>query len=114
MEPSVYIGTQRRANPAEDYSDLLDQPTHISDKKADLDLKVPLPDCHDCNMGQGYGPNHICSRVAPKCVDCGEGTLQWAEGGFVPWHRICDVCGSHWDLHPGWPDGYYQRARFYG
>lgn len=36
----------------------------------------------------------------PICPDCGRGHLQWAEAGYVPWHRICDVCGSHWDLHP--------------
>lgn len=39
----------------------------------------------------------------PICSDCERGHLQWAEAGYVPWHRICDVCGSHWDLHPiGW------------
>lgn len=36
----------------------------------------------------------------PVCPDCGQGHLQWAEAGYVPWHRICDVCGSHWSLHP--------------
>ena len=34
------------------------------------------------------------------CADCGVGPLVWAEAGYVPWHRICSVCGSHWDLHP--------------
>jgi hypothetical protein len=29
---------------------------------------------------------------------CG-GVLRWAELGYRPWHRICDRCGSHWDLH---------------
>jgi hypothetical protein len=29
---------------------------------------------------------------------CG-GILRWAEAGYVPWHRICDRCGSHWELH---------------
>lgn len=38
--------------------------------------------------------------LSPTCTDCGRGTLQWAEAGYVPWHRICDACGSHWDLHP--------------
>lgn len=38
--------------------------------------------------------------MLPVCPDCGTGHLQWAEGGYVPWHRICDTCGSHWDLHP--------------
>jgi hypothetical protein len=36
----------------------------------------------------------------PICLDCQRGRLQWAEAGYVAWHRICDVCGSHWDLHP--------------
>jgi len=36
----------------------------------------------------------------PTCSDCRVGTLQWAEAGYVPWHRICDQCGSRWDLHP--------------
>jgi len=35
-----------------------------------------------------------------RCGDCPAGRLQWAEAGYSPWHRICDVCGSHWDLHP--------------
>jgi hypothetical protein len=35
-----------------------------------------------------------------KCPDCALGKLRWAEAGYVPWHRICDCCGSHWDLHP--------------
>jgi hypothetical protein len=30
---------------------------------------------------------------------CG-GILRWAEAGYVPWHRICDRCGSHWDMYP--------------
>lgn len=30
---------------------------------------------------------------------CG-GIMRWAEAGYVPWHRICDHCGAHWDLHP--------------
>ncbi len=36
----------------------------------------------------------------PVCADCDRGHLQWAEAGYGPWHRICDQCGSHWDLHP--------------
>lgn len=30
---------------------------------------------------------------------CG-GIMRWAEAGYVPWHRICDRCGSHWDMRP--------------
>jgi hypothetical protein len=29
---------------------------------------------------------------------CG-GILRWAEAGYGPWHRICDRCGSHWELN---------------
>ena len=36
----------------------------------------------------------------PLCVDRQVGYLRWAEARFVPWHRICDVWGTHWDLHP--------------
>jgi hypothetical protein len=38
--------------------------------------------------------------LSPRCGDCRTGTLQWAEAGYVPWHRICDGCGAHRDLHP--------------
>ena len=34
------------------------------------------------------------------CTDCGRGALKHAEAGYVPWHRICDVCGSHWYENP--------------
>lgn len=37
--------------------------------------------------------------LQPLC-SCGKGHMIWAEAGYVPWHRICDACGSHWDLHP--------------
>jgi len=37
---------------------------------------------------------------SPRCIDCGWGSLLWAEAGYVAWHRICSHCGSHWDLHP--------------
>jgi len=42
----------------------------------------------------------VSGGIQPVCPDCGHGHLQWAEAGYVPYHRICDVCGSHWDLHP--------------
>lgn len=29
------------------------------------------------------------------CPLC-EGTVRWAEAGFVPGYRICDGCGQHW------------------
>jgi hypothetical protein len=42
----------------------------------------------------------LSGGTEPVCADCGRGHLRWAEAGYVPWHRICDTCGSHWDLHP--------------
>lgn len=34
------------------------------------------------------------------CPDCDGGRLQWAEAGYVPWHRRCARCDSHWEIHP--------------
>lgn len=71
-------GTALRTTPAPDYEALLDQPTEL----------VP-----------GDGAVIVAGGHGPVCADCGLGTLRWAEAGHVPWHRICDRCGSHWDLH---------------
>lgn len=46
------------------------------------------------------GKTFMAGGQEPLCPDCCVGHLRWAEAGYVPWHRICDVCGSHWDLHP--------------
>lgn len=74
---TTYIGTRRAKKPAQDlYS--------IYHREARDDGKTIL----------------WIGDMLPVCADCGTGHLQWAEGGYVPWHRICDVCGSHWDLHP--------------
>lgn len=102
-------GTEVKSSPVKSYSDLLDQEGEYRD---DDGKRVELPHCAACEEHQGYAPSHECPRAAPLCVDCGVGHLQWAEGGYVSWHRICDTCGSHWDLHPG-ESGFYRRARFY-
>lgn len=54
------------------------------------------------------------------CPDCGKAEVRWAEAGYVPGHRICPRCGSHWELNgdldqketekPRW---ILRRARFY-
>jgi len=83
---------------------------------ADDGVRVALP-CAGCEddteslarLGQVI-PHDPCERATPRCVDCGAGRLTWAEGGYVPGHRICGHCGSHWDLDPV---GRYRRARFY-
>jgi hypothetical protein len=33
------------------------------------------------------------------CADCGKGKLRDGAAMFLPHHRICEICGSHWDLH---------------
>jgi hypothetical protein len=30
------------------------------------------------------------------CPCCHDGTIRWAEAGFVPGYRICDGCGRHY------------------
>lgn len=80
MDYTTQRGSQRRQTPADDYADLLDQDTYYAPDDGAIILHVGDP--------------------LPICADCGSGRLQWAEAGYVPWHRICDICGSHWDLHP--------------
>jgi len=36
---------------------------------------------------------------APLCPDCSHGTLKQAHASYSWQHRICDGCGSHWELH---------------
>ncbi len=77
MDYLTYVGSSRRRSPAPDIYAL-------SHREREDDGAVIL------HVGQDE----------PMCRDCGHGRLRWAEAGYVPWHRICDVCGSHWDLHP--------------
>lgn len=74
---------------------------------ADDGKEVAIPECPQCEAGEHP---HLCPNVQPLCDDCHSGHLVWAEAGYVPWHRICNYCGSHWDLYPG---KHYRRARFY-
>lgn len=76
-EHTIRIGTSRRRTPA---PNLYELPTR--ERRDDGAIILHVGD------------------LAPVCSDCGRGHLQWAEAGYVPWHRICDTCGSHWDLHP--------------
>jgi hypothetical protein len=77
---TTYVGTRRIKTPVGSYSELLSIPSR--ERKDDGAVILWAGD------------------FTPLCADCKTGHLQWAEGGYVPWHRICDVCGSHWDLHP--------------
>ncbi len=102
-------GTDKKTAPVESYAELLDQESEYRD---DDGTRVDLI-CDSCDsLSDSHEPHENCDRAVPVCVDRGVGRLMWAEGGYVPWHRICTHCGSHWDLHPG-KEGYYQRARFY-
>lgn len=75
-------GTSRLSTPASSYQELL-----------------RLGERGDEAPDDGAVILHV-GDLEPTCSDCGVGQLQWAEAGYVPWHRICDRCGSHWDLHP--------------
>jgi len=57
--------------------------------------RIPTRDREDDGAVFVLGGDHT-----PICPDCRRGRLLWAEAGYVPWHRICETCGSHWDLHP--------------
>lgn len=77
--------------------------------------KRPAPDIYDIPSRETVDDGSTILHAgdhSPTCADCGVGTLQWAEAGYVPWHRICDVCGSHWDLHPiTWGPARARRAK---
>lgn len=71
-------------SPATDYKTLLDMEY---EERPDDDLIVyTIARDQDCSWNEGVCP-------------CG-GIMRWAEAGYVPWHRICDRCGAHWELHP--------------
>lgn len=79
MSALVRVGVRISPTPMGAYSDLLLQETR--EQQDDGRIILHAGDCQ------------------PICADCEVGRLQWAEAGYVPWHRICDRCGSHWDLH---------------
>jgi hypothetical protein len=81
---TVRYGCRRRKNPAADYNALISLPNKEGSDDGEVILSVTLEE---------WGGE-------PICADCKVGHLRWAEGGYVAFHRICDVCGSHWDLHP--------------
>lgn len=82
----VRIGTTVRAEPVGSYNELLGQPTAYAEDDGAL-----------------AGPWLANGRSGPSWNEgrcpCG-GTLCWAEAGYAPWHRVCDRCGSHWEMRP--------------
>jgi hypothetical protein len=84
MSYQCRYGRSRKKQPATSYEQLLRSPTRVGPDDGTVELSATLEE----NGGQ------------PACRDCKRGKLVWAEAAYVPWHRICDICGSHWDLHP--------------
>ena len=76
MSYHVLIGTRRAKTPANDIYEL------------------PSREAPD------DGKRILAVGDSPLCADCGRGRLEWAEAGYVAYHRICAVCGSHWETHP--------------
>ena len=86
--------------------------TPISNRARDLlHYRCQEDDGKQIECGTESWPDKI------PCPDCGKEFIAWAEDGYVPGHRICHFCGSHWSLEsPRIPGGqwFLQRARFYG
>ena len=40
-------------------------------------------------------PQDTGSKPSITCPICNSGTIRWAEAGYVPAYRICDVCHRH-------------------
>lgn len=83
--PTVRRGTRRSRSPVAGYGALLEIPSRVA---------------RDDGRTLVHAGIEGVDAFLPLCADCHVGRLRWAEAGYVPWHRICDVCGSHWDLHP--------------
>lgn len=83
----VRIGTSRRTRPVGTYEALLRLPSRLAED--DGLIAGPWITVADSAWPWNEGP-----------CPCGRGVMRWAEAGYVAWHRICDVCGSHWEMHP--------------
>jgi ribosomal protein S27E len=57
-----------------------------------LDYEYKPDDGKSVECGTEPWPDHV------KCPDCEQAEVVWAEAGYVPGHRICPGCGSHWEL----------------
>lgn len=84
---------------AKDYTDLVDS-----------DYRYAEDDGLSMVLGQKAWPQDV------QCLDCRSSNIAWAEGCYVPGHRICPNCGSHWELRQprgDEVDWIVRRARFY-
>lgn len=76
----------RKQRKATDYNSLLNM--RSTARPDDGKTVGPWLTTEECKWAWNEGP-----------CPCG-GIMRWAEAGYVAWHRICDACGSRWDLHP--------------
>jgi hypothetical protein len=97
---SVRIGRARRKNPPKSYSELLSLP-----------YRVANDDGKQVECGTRPWPTNVI------CPDCERAIVMWAEACYTPGHRICPLCGSHFELcSPATKGGqwFLRRARFGG
>jgi hypothetical protein len=70
-------------------------------------------ECETCQKSSGalHAIMHACTHSTPRCADCGRGLLRRTSLGTDDGaeRRICDMCGSHFDLFVGRG---YRRARY--
>lgn len=95
-EYMVRIGTERRTNFKNVvYDELVDSPTkYVEDDGLLVKLgKEPWPEA--------------------ECPDCHKCNVLWAEACYVPGHRICPCCGSHFSISCQDEEWILRRARFY-
>lgn len=78
---SVRVGRSRRKHPTKSYKELLSLPYRDADD-----------DGKQVECGLRPWPTNVV------CPDCQKAAVVWAEACYVPGHRICPQCGSHWRL----------------
>lgn len=97
---SVRIGRSRRKHLPKSYDELVSLPYRSTDD-----------DGKQVECGTEPWPDNVI------CPDCEKVVVVWAEACYVPGHRICPLCGSHFELcSPATRGGQWtlRRARFWG
>jgi hypothetical protein len=46
-------------------------------------------------MQPSVGPEYWSAVTDVPCPVCPDGVVRWAENGYVPGYRMCDICGRH-------------------
>ena len=68
-------------------------------------MKYAIIKGKECERFEAETLYELASRDYPQavpCVDCGS-EAAWAEAGYVPGHRVCNDCGSHYSCQPAGP-----------